>query len=56
MKTVPTSYTITNTKSSTATHDKQLGGRNIPRYYISTGTICTETDGSQWYTWIEPVE
>lgn len=47
---------VTNTKSSTATHDKQLGGRNIPRYYISTGTICTETDGSQWYTWIEPVE
>lgn len=47
---------VTNTKSSTATHDKQLDGRNIPRYYISTGTICTETDGSQWYAWIEPIE
>lgn len=47
---------VTNTKSSTATHDKQLNGRNIPRYYISTGTICTETDGSQWYVWIEPLE
>lgn len=47
---------VTNTKSSTATHDKQLDGRNIPRYYISTGTVCTETDGSQWYVWLEPVE
>lgn len=47
---------VTNTKSSTATHDKQLDGRNIARYYISTGTICTETDGSQWYVWLEPLE
>ena len=47
---------VTNTKSSTATHDNQLNNRNIPRYYISTGTVCTETDGSQWYAWLEPVE
>ena len=47
---------VTNTKSSTATHDKQMDGRNIARYYISTGTICTETDGTQWYVWQEPLE
>ncbi len=47
---------VTNTKSSTATHDKQLDGRNIARYYISTGTVCTETDGTQWYVWLEPLE
>lgn len=47
---------ITNTKSSTGTHDKQMGKRNIARYYISTGTVYTETDGSQWYVWQEPIE
>ena len=47
---------VTNTKSSTATHDKQMDGRNIARYYISTGPICTETDGTQWYVWQEPLE
>jgi len=47
---------VTNTKSSTATHDNQLNRRNIARYYISTGTICTETDGAQWYVWQEPIE
>lgn len=47
---------VTNTKSSTTTHDNQLNRRDIPRYYISTGTVCTETDGSQWYVWIETLE
>ena len=47
---------VTNTKSSTTTHDNQLNGRDIPRYYITSGTVCTETDGSQWYAWIEPLE
>lgn len=47
---------VTNTKSSTATHDNQMNQRNIPRYYISTGTVCTETDGTQWYVWQEPLE
>jgi len=47
---------VTNTKSSTAPHDAQLDRRNVPRYYISTGTICTETDGTQWYVWQEPLK
>jgi len=47
---------VTNTKSSTTTHDNQMNQRNIPRYYISTGTVCTETDGTQWYVWQEPLE
>ena len=47
---------VTNTKSSTQTHDNQLNRRNIARYYISTGTVCTETDGTQWYVWQEKLE
>lgn len=46
----------TNTRSSTMTGDKQQGGRHIPRYYISTGTIHLSTDGAQWYVWQEPME
>jgi len=52
----PALVIVTNTKSSTATHDNQLNRRNIPRYYISSGTVCTETDGTQWYAWLEPIE
>lgn len=44
---------ITNTRSSTTTGDNQLGGRDIARYYISTGTIRMETDGTQWYVYQE---
>ena len=47
---------VTNTKSSTATHDNQMNRRNVPRYYISIGTINTETDGTQWYVWQEKEE
>ncbi len=45
----------TNTRSSTMTGDKQQGGRGIARYYISTGTIHMQTDGTQWYVWQEPM-
>lgn len=43
----------TNTRSSTKTGDNQQDRRDIPRYYISTGTIHLLTDGSQWYVWQE---
>lgn len=46
----------TNTRSSTKTGDNQQDRRDIPRYYISTGTIHLVTDGTQWYVWQEPVE
>lgn len=45
----------TNTRSSTMTGDKQQGSRGIARYYISTGTIHMQTDGTQWYVWQEPM-
>lgn len=46
----------TNTRSSTQVGDKQQDRRDIPRYYISTGTIHLVTDGTQWYVWQEAVE
>ena len=46
----------TNTRTSTMTGDKQQDRRDIPRYYISTGTIHLLTDGAQWYVWQEPME
>lgn len=46
----------TNTRTSTMTGDKQQDRRDIPRYYISTGTIHLSTDGTQWYVWQEPVD
>lgn len=52
----PGMVVVTNTRASTPVHEEQIARRGIPRYYISTGTVCTETDGSQWYVWLEPVE
>ena len=46
----------TNTRSSTQTGENQQNRRNIPRYYISTGTIHLSTDGTQWYVWQEPMD
>ena len=39
--------------ASTQVGDKQQDRRDIPRYYISTGTIHLITDGTQWYVWQE---
>ena len=46
----------TNTRTSTKVGENQQDRRDIPRYYISTGTIHLSTDGSQWYVWQEPME
>ena len=46
----------TNTRSSTPIGEKQQDRRDIPRYYISTGTIHLSTDGTQWYVWQEKME
>ena len=46
----------TNTRSSTKVGENQQDRRDIPRYYISTGTIHLSTDGTQWYVWQEPME
>lgn len=46
---------ITYPKGYTESADKQLNRRNIPRYYISQGTIRLQTDGNQWYIWQEPL-
>ena len=46
----------TNTRSSTKAGENQQDRRDIPRYYISTGTIHLSTDGSQWYVWQEPMD
>ena len=46
----------TNTRSSTKTGERQQDSRDIPRYYISTGTIHLSTDGARWYAWQEPME
>lgn len=45
----------TNTRSSTQTGDKQQDGRDIARYYISTGTVYLTTDGTQWYVYQRPI-
>lgn len=49
----PALAVITNTRSSTEVGEKQLDGRDIARYYITTGTIRMETDGTQWYVYQE---
>ena len=46
----------TNTRSSTKMGENQQDRRDIPRYYISTGTVHLSTDGTQWYVWQEPME
>ena len=46
----------TNTRTSTQVGDRQQDRRDIPRYYISTGTIHLVTDGAQWYVWQETAE
>lgn len=46
----------TNTRASTKAGENQQDRRDIPRYYISTGTIHLSTDGTQWYAWQEPME
>ena len=46
----------TNTRSGTRTGENQQDRRDIPRYYISTGTIHLSTDGREWYVWQEPVQ
>ena len=46
----------TNTRTSTKVGENQQDRRDIPRYYISTGTIHLSTDGTQWYVWQEPME
>jgi len=46
----------TNTRTSTMVGDRQQDRRDIPRYYISTGTIHLQTDGTQWYVWQEPMK
>ena len=46
----------TNTRSSTKQGDSQQDRRDIPRYYISVGTIHLSTDGSCWYVWQEKME
>ena len=44
----PSLVVVTNNRSYTMNHDRQLDRRDIPRYYI-TRTVHLETDGKTWY-------